>query len=151
MPSTNNRQRKDYRKQSQSYHIDISLTLTCTLALTPEQRKIRLRKAAGYMEMLDCLRESSEPNTFQPGVENGEAAFPMAHPKWNKKEKNHSLSSVREDKGHWQESLGWPGPWHAPLPDPATPPCQGCRTSLPSHSPICVSIRFHFFIRPYVA
>lgn len=78
------------------------------------------------MEMLDCLRESSEPNTFQPGVENREADFPLAHPKWNKKEKNHSLSSIQEDKWHWQES---PGLTYALTwvlsPDPATPPCQG--------------------------
>lgn len=45
------------------------------MAPNPEQRKIGLRKVAGYMEILDCLKESSEPNTFQPGIENGEDDF----------------------------------------------------------------------------
>lgn len=142
MPSTNNSQGKDYRKQSQRYHIDINLTLTCTLALNPEQRKIRLRKVAGYMEMLDCLRESSEPNTFQPGVENGEADFPLAHPKWNKKEKNHSLSSIREDKWHWQESPGLTCALTRLLsPDPATPQCQGL---LHITSPLTLGLVYQF-------
>lgn len=64
-----NRQEK-YRKQSQRYHIDLNLTCTFSLAQNPEQRKIRLRRIAGYMEMLNCLKESCESNN-QPGMENG--------------------------------------------------------------------------------
>lgn len=64
------------------------------MVLNSEQRKIRLRKAAGYMEMLNCLKENSESKTSQLGTEIGEADFSFITSQMEQKKKKKNLFSA---------------------------------------------------------